>query len=63
MRALQLSSPSSALSSEIETLTITVVEVGAPAWLDLLEREHGYIIARARLEAERRKQIVEENDQ
>lgn len=59
-RALQLGSPSKALSSAIERLTIAVVEVGAATWLDLIEREHGYLMARARLESERRKAVAEE---
>lgn len=45
-----------------ESLTVAVTEVGPSAWLDLLEREHGYVIARARLEAERRREVVNEND-
>jgi hypothetical protein len=55
MRDLQLSAPSKDLSSAVQSLTETV-GAKAGAWLDLLEREHGYVIARARLEAERRKE-------
>jgi hypothetical protein len=56
-RSLQLGAPSSSASSAIEALTIAVVEVGAPAWLDLLEREHGYVIARTRLAVEQRRNM------
>jgi len=36
-----------------------VQEVGAcrAEWLDLIEREHGYLIAAARLESERRRDV------
>jgi hypothetical protein len=64
MRSLQLGAPSRSLSSAIDALAVAVTEVGAAAWLDLLEREHGYVMARARLEAERRREStrqVEDN--
>lgn len=53
-RGLQLGAPSRQLSSAIERLSVTV---GARAvdWLDLLEREHGYVIAKTRMGAEKRK--------
>lgn len=60
MRSLQLGAPGSSLSSAIEALTIAVAEVGSSAFLDLIEREHGYVIARARLAAEKRRQAAEE---
>jgi len=58
MRDLQLSAPSKELSSAIEALATTVGKQ-AGAWLDLLDREYGYVVARARLEAERRKEARE----
>lgn len=56
IRSLQLGSPSSAASS---TLAELVETVGAASgdFLDLIEREHGYLFARARLEAERRRDV------
>lgn len=54
-RALQLSVPSSSLSSAIAQLSDEAECIPQPAWLDLLEREHAYIMAMARLEAEDRK--------
>lgn len=53
-RSLQLGAPSSSLSSAAERLTAAA---GARPvdWLDLLEREHGYVIARTRLAAEKRR--------
>lgn len=56
MRDLQLNAPSKELSLAIQSLAQTV-GANAAAWLDLLDREFGYVIARARLEAERRKGV------
>lgn len=74
MRDLQIDSPSVRLSETIEYLVVLVERAGASAWLDLLDREHGYVIALARLEADRRREerdalnaeqaaILAENDQ
>lgn len=60
-RSLQIGAPGKSLSSAIEALTIASTETGAAAYLDLIEREHGYIIARARLANEQRK-TNEENE-
>lgn len=64
LRGLQLSAPSSSISSRAVELSDDVVAQGAKtAWLDLLEREHAYLIAMARLEAEDRKKTKEEGGQ
>ena len=55
MRGLQLGSPSSAACSALSELVATVGAASAD-FLDTIEREHGYLMARARLEAERRKE-------
>lgn len=53
---LQLPTPSSSLSSEAAALVHEVQCLERPsAWLDLIEREHSYIMALARGEAEDRK--------
>lgn len=53
---LQLPTPGSSLSSEAAKLAHEVECLERPsAWLDLLEREHSYIMALARGEAEDRK--------
>lgn len=53
-RSLQLGAPSSAASSTLSELVLTVGPYRSEL-LDLVEREHGYLMAKARLEAERRK--------
>lgn len=60
MRSLQLGAPSSSLSSAIEKLTIATIEIGASSFLDLIEREHGYVMARARLAADQRREAAKE---
>lgn len=60
MRSLQIASPSSALALSVAALERTVTSRGgSAAWLDLVEREHGAIMAHARLEAERRRSEYE----
>ena len=54
-RDLQLPSPSRSLCSSMDVLILAVAEVGDTAWLDLIAREYGLIFARAKLEAERRR--------
>lgn len=58
-RSLQLGAPSSAASSTLSELVATVGIYRSEA-LDLVEREHGYLMAKARLEAERRKDARDE---
>lgn len=58
-RALQLGSPSKSRSSAMITLCEEVDADDAEA-LDLIEDELGYVMARCRLEAERRKAAREE---
>lgn len=53
-RGLQLPAASSSLSSAAVALAKSV-GTDAAAWLDMVESEHGYIIALARLESEERK--------
>lgn len=53
-RSLQLGSPSKAASSALLELVQTVGPFRG-AWLDLVERESGLLMAMCRLEAERRK--------
>lgn len=57
-RSLQLAAP---VSSACSTLDLLVRGVGdrRSDWLDLVEREHGYLLAAARLEAERRRDARE----
>lgn len=57
-RALQLGAPLSSTCSAASALQRAVLADGGRAaeWLDLLEREHAFLIASARLEAERRKE-------
>jgi hypothetical protein len=56
-RDLQIPSLSSLASSVLVELVHVVTELGARSeWLDLIEREHGYLIALARLTAEKRKE-------
>ena len=54
-RALQIGVPSNSLSLAVAELSDEVECIPQPAWLDLLEREHAYVMALARLEAEDRK--------
>ena len=58
MRSLQLAAPSKSASSAISSLLATVAERSAE-WLDLVERECGLLMALAREEAERRKDVRE----
>jgi hypothetical protein len=65
MRGLQLPALSKGACRALHDLDSTVRELGcAPQWLDLIEREFGYVIAATRLEAqeraERREQEREE---
>lgn len=54
-RGLQLPAPSSSASQALRDLTAKVVELGcATAWLELIEREFGVLIAMARGCAEAR---------
>lgn len=63
-RHLKLPAPGSSHSSAIERLTRAVAESGgALAWLDLVEREYSYLIAMARLRAEKiREQRIEQDN-
>jgi hypothetical protein len=54
-RSLSIGVPSSSLSSAMVQLSDEVECIPQPAWLDLLEQEHAYVMALARLEAEDRK--------
>lgn len=58
MRSLQLGAPSSGASSMLTTL-VALVGPYRSEWLDLIEREHGLLLAMARLEAERRRDVRE----
>jgi len=53
---LKLGVPSSSLSSAILLLEDEAACIPQPAWLDLIEREHAYVMAVARKEAEDRKE-------
>jgi len=53
-RSLQLGSPSNAASSSLDAL-VRAVGARRGDWLDLVEREHGYLMAACRLEADRRR--------
>lgn len=56
LRSLGIQSPGKSLSSEMVRLQHTVDEFGGPrAWLDLVGREHAYMMAMARIDAENRK--------
>jgi hypothetical protein len=60
-RDLQIASLSSSASSVVVELVHEVTERNARGeWLDLIEREHGYLIALARLTAEKRKEAANE---
>lgn len=55
-RSLGLASPSRARCSATDTLAGTVRELAcAGAWLDLVEDEHGYLMAMTMLEADKRR--------
>lgn len=55
-RDLQLASPSLGSSRSLLALVHEVTERGCRReWLDLIEREHGYLMALARLSAEQRR--------
>lgn len=54
-RSLQLGATSNSASSLLVELR-THVGSARGAWLDMIEREHGLLMAMARLEAERRKE-------
>ena len=58
MRMLQIQAPSSALSSSIEVLRDTVTGAHVE-WRRLVETESGALIASARREAERRREMRE----
>lgn len=53
-RSLQLGAPSNSASSALADLR-ALVGAARTEWLDMIDREHGLLIAMARLEAERRK--------
>lgn len=53
-RSLQLGAPSNSASSALADLR-ALVGAARSEWLDMIEREHGLLIAMARLEAVRRK--------
>lgn len=55
-RALQISTPNSKLSTSILELATECETIADPDFLDLIEEEHGYIMALARAEAEDRKE-------
>ena len=59
-RSLQLPAPSSSACSALDELVMTVGPLRSE-WLDLLEREHGYLLAKSRLEAERRRDARDAN--
>lgn len=62
-RGLQIPTTSSSLSSAMAALSDEVATLPRPSvWLDLVEREHGYLMAMARLEAEDRKEKRQEDD-
>jgi hypothetical protein len=54
-RSLQLGAPRSSTWSAASALHREVTECGPAAWLDLVERECSYLMAKARLESETRK--------
>jgi hypothetical protein len=57
MRSLQISAPSKDSSAYLAALVTAARTHGAREWLDLVEREIGFLIATARLEADRRKSV------
>lgn len=55
-RSLKLPAPSSYLSSALDELAAMVRENGGDAvWLEMVEREHAYVMARLRLWTEQRR--------
>lgn len=58
-RGLNLSAPSSAFSKASTTL-VEVMDADPMLWLGMMESEIGYLMARSRVEAERRKAAREE---
>ena len=58
-RGLNLSAPSSAFSKASTTL-VEVMDADPMLWLGMMESEIGYLMARTRVEAERRKAAREE---
>lgn len=56
LRDLQIESPDKDSSRSI-SLLVESTTGHAREWLDLVEREHGYMMALARLEAERRRDV------
>lgn len=61
LRDLQIAAPSKDLSHSLADLE-TATHGRQSEWLALVEREHGYIIACARLEAERRRDAAQSVD-
>lgn len=56
LRKLQVPSPSRRSSDSLMSLSHAVRELGAASeWLDLIEREHGFLIASARQISEQRR--------
>jgi hypothetical protein len=59
-RGLNLSAPSSSFSNAA-TVLVGAMDADPMLWIGLLESELGYLMARARVEAERRKAAREES--
>jgi len=55
LRSLGIANPDGALSADVMRLQAEVIKVGSSAWLDMVEREHAYIIAMCQVEAEERR--------
>lgn len=55
-RSLKIATPSSSLSSAILQLADEAACIPDPCWLDLIDQEHGYIMALARAESEDRRE-------
>lgn len=55
-RSLGIATPGPALSRAIVQLSDETEVIPDPEWLDLIDKEHAYIMALARLEAEDRKE-------
>lgn len=60
-RGLQLGCPSNGASSSLDLL-VRAVGTRRGDWLDLVEREHGYLLAACRLEADRRREARDARD-
>jgi len=60
LRSLQIASVDARFSSDVIALRVHVIKHGATAWLDLIDREWGYLQALARVEAERRRDLREQ---